>query len=118
MLGGAVLPSAAEDRLRGLLAERGGGIVVRPAPEQVVVIDLAVRRCGPLDPRARMLEAGAARLDAVADLEQVKARAAAAQARELAAFARSRPASWDRQPGERGAASAASRAARPPARPR
>src|SRR5215207_8125700 len=41
------------------------------------------------------------------------ARAAAAQARELASFARCRPTSWDRQPGEKGAASAATRAARP-----
>ncbi len=41
------------------------------------------------------------------------ARATAAQVRELAAFARCRPSSWDRQPGEKGAASAATRAARP-----
>src|SRR4029078_13268314 len=44
------------------------------------------------------------------------ARAEAARARALAAFARSRPAAmFDRAPGERGAASAASVAARPAA---
>ena len=122
-----MLPSAVEHRLRGLLAQRRDfGIVVHPAPEAVVfVVDLEARRCAraggaasggePQDPRVRLLEDGAARLDAVAGLEQVIARAAAAQARELAAFARCRPASWDRQPGERGAASAASRAACPAA---
>ena len=70
---------------------------------------------GPVGQLARLLEEGAGHLDAVADLEAVLARAAAAQVRELAAFARCRPAGWDRQPGETGAASAAARAARPAA---
>ena len=69
-----------------------------------------------LDSRARLLTAGAAHLDAAAAADRDAARAAASRARELAAFARSRPAAmFDRAPGERGAASAASVAARPAA---
>jgi len=107
-----------DDRLRALLAERVSVRVIQTVPAPcVVVVDLHARRAragaAPPDPRARLLEAGAGHLDAVADLEQVMARAAAAQARELASFARCRPGSWDRQPGETGAASAATRAARP-----
>jgi hypothetical protein len=107
-----------EDRLRALLVERGSVPVIQTVPTPcVVVVDLHARRAragaAPPDPRARLLEAGAGHLDAVADLERVMARAMAVQARELASFARCRPASWDRQPGETGAASAATRAARP-----
>src|SRR5688500_315326 len=69
-----------------------------------------------LDSRARLLTSGAAHLDAAAAADRDAARAAASRARELAAFARSRPAAmFDRAPGERGAASAASAAARPAA---
>ncbi|WP_142023630.1 HNH endonuclease signature motif containing protein [Blastococcus colisei] len=69
-----------------------------------------------LDARARLLCAGAAQLDQAAAADRDAARAAAARARALAAFARSRPAAmFDRAPGERGAASAASVAARPAA---
>jgi hypothetical protein len=67
-----------------------------------------------LDSRARLLSVGAAHLDGAVDANRVAARAAASRARALAAFARSRPAAmFDRAPGERGAASAASVAARP-----
>jgi Domain of unknown function (DUF222) len=69
-----------------------------------------------LDGRARLLSAGAAHLDAAAAADAAAARAAASRARALAAFARSRPAAvFDRAPGEPGAASAASVAARPAA---
>ena len=69
-----------------------------------------------LDSRLRLLTSGAAHLDdAVAAAKQL-ARDEASRVRALAAFARSRPAAmFDRAPGERGAASAASRAARPAA---
>src|SRR4051794_25297578 len=69
-----------------------------------------------LDARARLLTSGAAHLDdAVAAGRQI-ARDEARRLRGLAAFAHSRPAAmFDRAPGERGAASAASRAARPAA---
>ncbi|WP_197029148.1 HNH endonuclease signature motif containing protein [Blastococcus sp. URHD0036] len=70
---------------------------------------------GPLDERARLLDEGAGLLDAAVDLERGLAQLAGARARALASFARCRPSAWDRQPGERGAASAASRAARPEA---
>ena len=116
--GAGELLSLAEVRMRGLLAERAGGITIDAIPAPcVVVVDLeahrSARETGGLDPRGRLLEVGAGHLDAVADLERVMARAAAAQVRELASFARCRPSSWDRQPGEKGAASSASRAARP-----
>src|SRR4051812_5062791 len=131
------LPSVAHDRLLSLLAERETRPVITTiAPPCVVIVDLDTRRSvrarsddtragstpaesspaptdAPRDPEVELLEAGAGHLDAVTDLERVMARAAAAQARELASFARCRPASWDRQPGEKGAASAATRAARP-----
>jgi hypothetical protein len=69
-----------------------------------------------LDRRARLLAVGAAHLEAVAAADRDAARAEASRARELAAFARSRPAAmFDRAPGERGAASPASVAARPAA---
>jgi hypothetical protein len=110
--------SVVERRMRILLAERAGAAVVQTFPPPcAVVVDLETRRSARaarlLDPRVRLLEAGAGHLDAVADLERVMAQAAAAQVRELASFARCRPSSWDRQPGERGAASSTSRAARP-----
>ena len=67
-----------------------------------------------LDARARLLSAGAAQLDRAVAADREASRAAASRARALAAFARSRPAAmFDRAPGERGAASAASVAARP-----
>ena len=69
-----------------------------------------------LDARIRLLTSGAAYLDAAVAAGRAAARAEAARARALAAFARSRPAAmFDRAPGERGAASAASVAARPAA---
>jgi hypothetical protein len=108
--------------MRTLLVEHAGsaGVVTVPPP-CVVIVDLETRRDASLaaradellDPRSRLLEAGAGHLEAVADLERVMAKAAAAQMREMASFARCRPASWDRQPKEKGAASAATRAARP-----
>lgn len=68
------------------------------------------------DARARLLSAGARQLDAAIAADRAAGRAAAARARALAAFARDRPtAMFDRAPGERGAASAASVAARPSA---
>ena len=69
-----------------------------------------------LDSRIRLLKTGAAHLDAAVAAGRTVARAEASRARSLAAFARSRPAAtFDRVPGERGAASAASIAARPAA---
>ncbi len=68
---------------------------------------------GGLGPQARLLEEGAGWLDAAAEVERGLAQLAGARVRALASFARCRPSSWDRQPDERGAASAASRAARP-----
>src|SRR5215212_6781980 len=69
-------------------------IETKPAP-CVVIVDLEARRhttsrrfpsaAERLDPRSRLLEAGAGHLDAVADLERVMARAAAAQVSEWAA---------------------------------
>ena len=67
-----------------------------------------------LDSRARLLSSGAVHLDGAVAAAGDVARAEACRARQLAAFARSRPAAlFDRAPGERGAASAASIAARP-----
>ncbi|MFL6097541.1 MAG: DUF222 domain-containing protein, partial [Blastococcus sp.] len=69
-----------------------------------------------LDSRARLLSSGAARLDEAVAAGRDAARAEARRARALAEFARSRPAAmFDRAPGERGAASPASVAARPAA---
>jgi hypothetical protein len=69
-----------------------------------------------LDARARLLATGATHLDSAESEARAVARAEASRARSLAAFARSRPATmFDRAPGEQGAASAASMAARPPA---
>jgi hypothetical protein len=63
----------------------------------------------------RLIEDGAELLDRAVAAHRASGRAAAARLRALAAFARHRPAgSFDRAPGELGAASAASRAARPP----
>ena len=91
--------------MRAVLRERTNTAL----PPCVVVLDYDARRrhaaVAALDPRAQLLEDGAGHLDAVADLDGVMARAMAAQVRELAAFARCRPSSWDRQPGEKGAAS-------------
>ena len=111
--------SVVEPRLLAALAELEAlpAIATTRTPF-VMVLDYDARRAhvaAPPDPRARLLETGAGHLDAAADLDAVLSRAAAAQARELASFARCRPASWDRQPGETGAASAATRAARPAA---
>src|SRR3954454_19681614 len=62
----------------------------------------------------RLLESGARHLAAVRAVQREQARLAALQARELAAFARQRPAAvLDRPEQEVGAAAAASRAARP-----
>jgi hypothetical protein len=67
-----------------------------------------------LDSRLRLLTSGAAHLDGAVAAAKQLARDEARRLRALAAFARSRPAvMFDRAPGERGAASAASRAARP-----
>ena len=67
-----------------------------------------------LDSRLRLLTSGAAHLDGAVAAAKQLARDEARRVRALAAFARSRPAAmFDRAPGERGAASAASRAARP-----
>jgi hypothetical protein len=60
-------------------------------------------------------EAGAAQLAEVREAQAEIGRQQARQARALAGFARSRPASLDRTDQEIGAASAATRAARPPA---
>ena len=66
------------------------------------------------DARARLLSSGAAQLEAAVEADREAAVAAATRARALAAFARNRPAAmFDRVPGERGAASADSVAARP-----
>ena len=66
------------------------------------------------DARARLLSSGAAQLEAVVEADREAAVAAATRARALAAFARNRPAAmFDRVPGERGAVSADSVAARP-----
>ena len=120
--GASPVMSLIEPRLLAALAERESLPAItttRLRLPVVMVLDYDARRAGhyaaPLNPRARLLETGAGHLDAAADLDAVLARAAAAQARELAAFARCRPSSWDRQPGEKGAASAATRAARPAA---
>src|SRR4051812_14034115 len=62
----------------------------------------------------RLLESGARHLAAARAVQREQARLAAVQARELAAFARQRPAAvLDRPEQEVGAAAAASRAARP-----
>jgi uncharacterized protein DUF222 len=67
-----------------------------------------------LDSRIRLLTSGAAQLDDAVAAGKQLARDEARRVRALAAFARNRPAAlFDRAPGERGAASAASRAARP-----
>ncbi|MGY1622736.1 hypothetical protein ACI789_11125 [Geodermatophilus sp. SYSU D00965] len=64
----------------------------------------------------RLLEAGAAPLDRAAEASRAIARWSAVMATSLTEFARYRPAGrFDRQPGERGAMSAATRAARPEA---
>jgi hypothetical protein len=76
----------------------------------------AAHREGPQTELGRALECGVAHLEHAFSVDRQMARAAAERARALAAFARMRPAAaFDRAPGELGAASAASRAARPPA---
>jgi len=65
---------------------------------------------------AGLLEAGATQLERAKDAQRAQSRAAAVQARALAAFAAARPAgALDRPDTEVGAAAAASRAARPAA---
>jgi hypothetical protein len=67
-----------------------------------------------LDCRARLLTTGAAHLDGAVAAAREVARAEARRLQAVAAFARARPAAlFDRVPGEQGAASAASVAARP-----
>ena len=67
-----------------------------------------------LDSQARLLESGASHLDGALAAARELARVHAVRVRRLAAFARSRPSAlFDRAPGERGAASPASVAARP-----
>jgi len=67
-----------------------------------------------LDSQARLLESGASHLDGALAAARELARVHAVRVRRLAAFARSRPSAlFDRAPGERGAASPASFAARP-----
>lgn len=67
-----------------------------------------------LDSRSRLLTEGAAELDGAVAAARQQARVEARRMRRLAAFVRARPAAlFDRAPGERGAASAASVAARP-----
>src|SRR4051794_3541119 len=69
-----------------------------------------------LDARAELLRSGAAELDDAVAAGKQLSREEARRMRSLAGFARSRPAAmFDRVPGERGAASEASRAARPAA---
>jgi len=69
-----------------------------------------------LDSRIRLLNTGAAHLEEAMAAGRAASRAEASRARALAVFARNRPAAmFDRVPGERGAASAASVAARPAA---
>src|SRR3954452_3675016 len=69
-----------------------------------------------LDSRIRLLTSGAAQLDDAVAAGKQLARDEARRVRALAAFSHSRPtAMFDRAPGERGAASSESRAARPAA---
>jgi hypothetical protein len=91
-----------------------------PAAAQPAAVPLPVSGPGPVavppvDERVRLLEEGAGWLDAAVEVERGVAQLAGARARTLTSFARCRPASWDRQPAERGAAAAASRAVRPAA---
>ncbi|WP_157943992.1 HNH endonuclease signature motif containing protein [Blastococcus atacamensis] len=75
--------------------------------------DAAAEEAGPTDLR-RLLEVGADHLERAAEASRQIARLSAVVATSLAAFAGCRPSSvLDRQPGERGAMSAATRAARP-----
>ena len=83
-----------------------------PAPTESALIEAAPTEAL-ADARARLLDEGAGLLDVAVEFERGLAQLAGARVRALAGFARCRPVSWDRQPGERGAASAASRAARP-----
>jgi hypothetical protein len=104
--------SPVEKGLRALLDREGPF----PPPGLWVVDECATHGQGPQTGLGRLLDLGAAHLERARDIDREMARAAADRARALAAFARMRPASrLDRAPGEVGAASAASRAARPPA---
>src|SRR5690348_7140723 len=91
--GSAPAVSVLEPRLLAALAELESLPAItttRLVPPFVMVLDYDARRAhapAPLDPQARLLEDGAGHLDAAADLDAVMSRAAAAQARELAAFA-------------------------------
>jgi hypothetical protein len=85
---------------------------VTVVPAEASFRDLTTER--PPTVLGRLIEDGAALLDVAVTAHRSSGRAAAQQLRALAEFARHRPAgSFDRAPGEPGAASAASRAARP-----
>ncbi|MET0765487.1 MAG: DUF222 domain-containing protein, partial [Blastococcus sp.] len=121
--GGGV--SVVEEALRGLLAERGVGPLLRlelyvpsPAPEPSAAADpgLAEDLPAAVVAFAGVLETGARHLAAARAAARESCRQAAIQARALAAFAAARPAAaLDRPAAEVGAAAAASRAARPAA---
>lgn len=114
-VGSRAAPSQLEDGLAQLLHEH---VVVRPGAALgcAVEIDPDAGHGPRLSPVDRLLAAGTAVLAQAAASAQAASRAAAAEVRALAAFARFRPQrQFDRQPGERGAMSAASRAARPEA---
>jgi hypothetical protein len=98
--------------LREALPAPGGG----PSGRVWLLDEGAAHREGPRTELGRLLECGAAHLERAHAIDREMAHTAAERARALAAFARMRPAAvMDRAAGEVGAASAASRAARPPA---
>ena len=110
--------SPVEARLCALLERsRPAPVIDNQAGRRVWVIEeSAIHGQGPQTWLGRLLDLGAAQLGRAHAIDQQMAREAADRARALAAFARLRPASgFDRAPGELGAASAASRVARPPA---
>ncbi|MGY1680798.1 DUF222 domain-containing protein [Geodermatophilus sp. SYSU D01176] len=85
---------------------------VTVVPEETSFRDLTTAQAPTV--LGRLIEDGAALLDVAVAAHRASGRAAAKQLRALAAFARHRPAgSFDRAPGEPGAASPASRAVRP-----
>ncbi len=92
------------------------GIDVVPHRGRAVVVGSGAWHGRPLPPGPFLLEAGAQVLAVAVAAGRESARIAAREARALASFARRRPHRlFDRQPGERGAMSAATRAARPEA---
>jgi hypothetical protein len=124
--------SVLEERLRGWSVGYGPLRVELSAPRSVVVFEgeahvagraeVGPHRAGrtEVEPEtagfAGLLEAGAAHLGRAKAAHRAQGRAAAVQARELALFARQRPAGVLDRPGEEvGAAAVASRAARPAA---